>query len=205
MGIKVELGSDSDCKQQAVSTTLSDKPKIGTLVGEKSNLVAEIMSLKSENQKICFELNEKKDELIKIKQKNEEKVHKLNEQLGTLSSKLKIAEAKAHKLKEDASVKQAIDAKSISDLISEKKVLMARVNQLQSGVLLNSSILKEKPSNDDPNVFEVEKVLDDKMIGRTRHYLIRWKGFGPNDDTWEKAGNLHCPTILKDYMKSKKK
>lgn len=31
-------------------------------------------------------------------------------------------------------------------------------------------------------------------------YLIRWKGFGPDDDTWEKSATLdNCPDILKNY------
>lgn len=31
-------------------------------------------------------------------------------------------------------------------------------------------------------------------------YLIRWKGFGSEDDTWENAATLdNCPDILKKY------
>lgn len=59
LGIKVELGSDITDKDQALTTTLSEKPKIETMANEKSNLVVEILVLKSENQKTCFELNEK--------------------------------------------------------------------------------------------------------------------------------------------------
>lgn len=204
LGIKVKLENDCTNEHQALPTTYSDGPKIKASMNEKSNLVAEIVSLKSENQKICFELNKKKNELIIFKQENEQKFRQLNEQITALSSKLKVAEAEAYELKKTTSEKQALDAKRISDLISENKVLTARIKQIQSGALLNSPSVKEHSVHEDPDVFEVEKVIDDRMKGKKREYLIRWKGYGPKDDTWEKADNLMCPSILEDYMESKK-
>lgn len=203
-GIKVELDSGSGCKHKAKSITLSDKTQIELLTNEKTNLIAEILSLKSENQQICFGLNEMKFEQVKTKNENEQKVLKLNEQVNALLSKLKIAEAEAIKLKNCSLEKRAIDKKIIADLISEKNILTARVKQLQSGVLLNKSNAMDK--NDlEPNVFEVDKVIADKLVDRTRYYLIRWKGYSSEDDTWEKPENLFCPSILDEYKKSKQK
>ncbi|XP_074645459.1 uncharacterized protein LOC141901849 [Tubulanus polymorphus] len=38
--------------------------------------------------------------------------------------------------------------------------------------------------------FEVEKVLDQRKRGRFYEYLIRWKGLGEEDDTWEPVRHL---------------
>jgi hypothetical protein len=33
-----------------------------------------------------------------------------------------------------------------------------------------------------------------------REYLLKWKGYGPEHNTWEKAGNLlRCDDVLKEY------
>lgn len=40
--------------------------------------------------------------------------------------------------------------------------------------------------------YEVEKILKSRRTGRTKQlqYYVRWKGYGPNDDTWEPESNL---------------
>ena len=40
----------------------------------------------------------------------------------------------------------------------------------------------------DETEYEIEQVLRSKIVGRkhkTKMYLVRWKGFGPDDDSWE--------------------
>lgn len=207
LGIKIESKNETANEHQTESVTLSDMSKIKMLTNEKSNLVVEVVSLKLENQKTCFELKEKKNELIKIKMENDEKFRELNEQISTLTAKLRIAENESVQLKKSVTEKQAIDKKSIADLTREKNILTARIKQLQSGALLNSPNVQETSDNGgyDSNVFEVDKVIGDKLVDGTLIYRIRWKGYGPKDDTWEKEDNLFCPTILEEYKKSKKK
>ena len=38
--------------------------------------------------------------------------------------------------------------------------------------------------------FEVDQVLDCKRICKSLRYLVSWKGYGPEDNTWEPASNL---------------
>ena len=55
--------------------------------------------------------------------------------------------------------------------------------------------------------FEVEKILDHKVVaskdkkrGRKRFFLLRWKGQGPEYDSWEPESNLtNCADLLRVY------
>lgn len=48
--------------------------------------------------------------------------------------------------------------------------------------------------------YEVEKIIDVhfKRNG-AREYLVRWKGFGAKDDTWEPADNLNCSDLIEKF------
>ncbi|KAM7283228.1 chromodomain Y-like protein [Ixodes scapularis] len=55
--------------------------------------------------------------------------------------------------------------------------------------------------------YEVERILNHrrKRSGRNekQEYLIRWKGFGPEEDTWEPEKNLTgCEELLREYLAS---
>ena len=55
-------------------------------------------------------------------------------------------------------------------------------------------------------VFEVEKILaHDFAKDNTLLYKIRWKGYGPDADSWEPEGNLDgCRALLAEYWQEKK-
>ena len=75
------------------------------------------------------------------------------------------------------------------------------------------SLLKELPGESDTSVppisilmdkddeqFEDDKILSHKGKGRSRKYLVLWKGAGPEEATWEPESSLRdCTATLQDY------
>uniref|UniRef100_A0A1A9Z626 Chromo domain-containing protein n=1 Tax=Glossina pallidipes TaxID=7398 RepID=A0A1A9Z626_GLOPL len=49
--------------------------------------------------------------------------------------------------------------------------------------------------------YEVEKIIGHKKVRGIFHFLMRWKGFTEDDDTWEPEHALNCPAILEKYKK----
>ena len=46
------------------------------------------------------------------------------------------------------------------------------------------------PVGDDLDFYEVEAVLDSRVKHRKVEYLVHWKGYGPDNRTWEPFDNL---------------
>ncbi len=47
--------------------------------------------------------------------------------------------------------------------------------------------------------YEVEAILDRRLVGRREELLIKWKGYEPTDNSWETIGNLSCPELLAEF------
>lgn len=52
-------------------------------------------------------------------------------------------------------------------------------------------------------ILQVEEVLDEKNIKGVKHYLIRWKGYEEESDTWEPEDTLDCKELIEDFKKKK--
>lgn len=50
-------------------------------------------------------------------------------------------------------------------------------------------------------LYEVEKIIQHKRIREKFSYLIRWAGYGADEDAWIMEDNLHCEDILDSYKK----
>uniref|UniRef100_A0A670IJD3 Gypsy retrotransposon integrase-like protein 1 n=1 Tax=Podarcis muralis TaxID=64176 RepID=A0A670IJD3_PODMU len=47
--------------------------------------------------------------------------------------------------------------------------------------------------------YEVERILDSRYRRGKLQYLIDWKGYGPEDRSWEPAANVHAPACLREF------
>jgi hypothetical protein len=47
--------------------------------------------------------------------------------------------------------------------------------------------------------YEVEEIIDSRMRGRRLQYLVRWKGYGREENSWILEGDLDAPDLIADF------
>lgn len=176
--------SDNDAlmlsKQRLEKTILENEAKFSTRLKQLQFEIAvakkELDEMKVNSQKVICDLKQK-----------------LSDGKDTFSKKISELECQINDAKKDYSDLKANSQKSVSEMKRENKVLMAQVKQFQTGS-------QQNPNQD----YEVDAILNHKETKNGRRYLIRWVGYGSDDDTWEKAENLNCPKLLAKYTRSLK-
>ncbi|ORD96468.1 HP1 [Hepatospora eriocheir] len=70
----------------------------------------------------------------------------------------------------------------------------------------NKSIQKSDSSSlTSEDVYEVEKILDDRINNNKKQYLIKWLGYSLDECTWEYEENLYCDKVKFEYERSNKR
>jgi hypothetical protein len=47
--------------------------------------------------------------------------------------------------------------------------------------------------------YEIEEIIDSRMRGRRLQYLVRWKGYGCEENLWISEGDLDAPDLIVDF------
>lgn len=65
---------------------------------------------------------------------------------------------------------------------------------------------RKKEENEDPEKeYEVEKIISMVEQKKGRVFRIRWKGYRPQQDTWEPEDNLNCKDLIEKFLEKQEK
>lgn len=95
--------------------------------------------------------------------------------------------------------------------ITRNNNLILQENHVNGSVLKRqvppdqASRIETNSNADNENIYEIEAILDHKVINNQLKYLIHWKNYSEVDATWEPPSNFLDTNIVKEYHNSLKK
>lgn len=193
LGIKREKNTENKETIEETSSSNSQS-NTKTWVQEKQSMIEKIVSLKSENQHLISDLMKAQDESKTMADKNRLLMKNLSESDKNYTDQLTAAQKHNDEY-----------LKRNKELIRERDLLRAQFKQLQNGFARQKTSKDDDDSHDnDDEQYEVERLLDDKLI-QTRQFFVRWKNYDSSHDSWVYEKDLNCPRLLRKYDQLKKK
>lgn len=88
---------------------------------------------------------------------------------------------------------------------AQSRVVLSKKKKKIKTPIIRKLKIDEEPDYDDKwdeaEDFEVKRILD-VIVHRNnkREFLIRWKGYSSNSDSWEPEENLNCRDLIENFM-----
>ena len=64
---------------------------------------------------------------------------------------------------------------------------------------------KDNKDEAEEETFEIESILDKKTDRKNKYYLVKWKGYSDQDNSWVHVRDMCCDELLKEFEKKNKK
>ena len=97
-------------------------------------------------------------------------------------------------------------AENISETVAYEVYLKSKASQPKKQKEVENDDADEDDDQDDEeddSEYEVESVLDHRTQDDQIEYLVKWKGFSVEDNTWEPIENLSDSVALEQYLQQK--
>jgi len=71
---------------------------------------------------------------------------------------------------------------------------------------VSKSMIDDEPAEveEEAEEFIVEKILEKRIVAGRVEYLLKWKNFTDDDNTWEPEDNLGCPELIEEFERQLK-
>jgi hypothetical protein len=95
-----------------------------------------------------------------------------------------------------------VTAVSTANPLDVRKVHVDRTKKVKTEVkeLFGEEIPKEKQELSDEYI--VDRILGRREEKGTVEYLVRWLGYGPQDDQWVKEANVAAPEKIEEFLRA---
>lgn len=101
--------------------------------------------------------------------------------------------------------KSLVEINSEVQRLTEKFSVQTRLKMGKKKTALEGKQPTIEQESVDEEIYEVEKVVGKRIHQGKVEYLLKWKGYSSNDNTWEPEDSLDCSELLQEYEKNKER